>query len=95
MRFSKSFPKDEKGTYVTIDILKELKDGDSVNIFFIKTDLMEKNVPSDIIQDGPRANLHDFPDKIYFKNSSKVTVHYYLNSSGSRRSILLNHLTKV
>ena len=80
MPFSKVFPRDDKGTYITLDILKEFKDGDMVNIFFIKTDLMEKMVPSEIVQDGPRANLQDFPEKMYFKNSSKVTVHYYLNS---------------
>ena len=35
------FPKDDLGVYVTLSILKKMQNGDSVQIYWVKTDVME------------------------------------------------------
>ena len=95
MPASKFFPHDEKGSYFTLKILKEFKQGDSVTIFHVKTDIMELTIPAEIDQNKIDTLSSQFPPKIYFKNSNNVLVHYVLNTCGSKRSIQLKNLKEV
>ena len=42
------FPKDDLGVYVTLSILKNMQNGDSVQIYWVKTDIMELIIPNNL-----------------------------------------------
>ena len=45
---------------MTLSLLKNMPNGDMVNIIHVATDIMDINIPSDVIQDGPKANIEKF-----------------------------------
>ena len=67
------------GKYLTLSWLKQLKNGDTVEIHYITTDLMDLNIPSQIKQDVPSPN---FEEKVYFKKVKEAIVWYYSNTNG-------------
>ena len=81
--------------YITLKLLKEMRNGDCVTIYHIKTDVISMVIPMEIIQDGPSSNIDDFHHKMYFCNASNVVINYYLNATGEQRAIRLNHLKQV
>ena len=89
------FPKDDLGVYVTLSILKNMQNGDSVQIYWVKTDVMELIIPCDVVQDGPSANLDEFKTRIYFKQQKNVTVGFCYNMNNLQKSIELHHLKQV
>ena len=77
---------------MTLSWLKQLKNGDTVEIHYITTNLMQLLVPPNIKQDVPNPN---FNEKVYFKKVMDVTVWYYNNSDGEPKKIQLNNLKAV
>ena len=84
-----------KGKYITLSLLKEMKNGDMVNIVHVVTDLMDISIPSDVIQDGAKANLDKFVTRIYFQRPLQVKVTYFSNFNGEQRFITLQNLKAV
>ena len=72
-----------------------MPNGDMVNIIHVATDIMEINIPSDVIQDGPKANLEKFSTRIYFQKPLQVKVTYFSNSTGEQKYITLQNLKTV
>ena len=72
-----------------------MKKGDTVNIVCVKTDVTDCIVPCELLQDGPKANVDGFSERIYFKQVKNVTVHYFFNATGEQRVINLKHLKDV
>ena len=89
------FPKDDLGVYVTLSILKNMQNGDSVQIYWVKTDIMELIIPNNIVQDGPSANLDEFKTRIYFKQQKNVKVGFCYNMNNLQKSIELDNLKKA
>lgn len=89
------FPKDEIGSYVTLEILKKLHNGDTVQIDYIRSNTCSMKIPLDVIQDGPKANLKDFDKRFHFKAMRDVSVFYLSNITGEEKSIGLQNLKKV
>ena len=89
------FPKDDQGSYVTLEILKNFQNGNAVQVHSVKTDTNDMVIPPEIIQDGDDANLDLFPNKFYFKREKDVKVIYLKNEDGEQKSILLRHLKEV
>ena len=85
MNFLKAFAKDEKGKYITKKNLQDLKNGDLVQIFNVKTG-------SDVIIFDDEN--HD-SQKIHFNNLKDVFVHYLVTASGEQKSIRLDSLKQV
>ena len=83
------------GKYVTLSLLKQMQNGDMVNIIHVTTDVMEISIPCDVIQDGPRANLEKFSTRIYFKKPLQVKVTYFSNATGEQKYITLQNLKTV
>ena len=90
-----TFPKDKQGTYLTLPILKEMKNGNLVNIFHVQTDVMALTIPADVIQDGENSNWNDFLQKIYFKDTKSVIVGYFFKETGQQSSIILRNVKDV
>ena len=83
------------GKYVTLASLKQMKNGDMVQIYRIQSDRMDVEIPSDIDQEE-KTSLEKFDKKIYFKHVRKVTVSYVLNLHGQQlKSIRLDNLKEV
>ena len=81
--------------YLTLSILKEMKNGEKVIIHQVTTDLMDVVIPYDVIQHGRDANPDSFGERIYFKQIKNVTVTYLSNSNGKESHIKLVHLKEV
>ena len=77
---------------MTLSWLKQLKNGDTVEIHYITTDLMDLNIPSQIKQDVPSPN---FEEKAYFKKVKEVFVWYYSNTNGEPKKLRLDSLKEV
>ena len=90
-----NFPKDSEGSYLTLSFLKNMKNGEYVQIYWVKTDVMHQFIPSNIKQDGPSANLDEYTTRIYFKQQKNVTVGFCYNINGLQRTIELKHLKEV
>ena len=80
---------------MTLSLLKEMPNGEMVNIIHVATDIMDINIPSDVIQDGPKANLEMFSTRIYFQKPLQVKVTYFNNSNGEQKYITLQNLKAV
>ena len=89
------FPKDHNGSYLTLSILKNMKNSDSVQVYWVRTDIMELIIPHDVVQDGPSANLDEFKTRIYFKQQKNVTVGFCYNVNNMQKSIELRNLKEV
>ena len=90
-----AFPKDDNGSYVTLSLLKNMPNGELVQVYWVKTDIMELIIPSSVVQDGPSSNLDEFKTRIYFKQQKNVTVGYVYNMNNLQKRIELDNLKKV
>ena len=72
-----------------------MQNGDMVNIIHVATDIMDVNIPLDVIQDGPMANIEKFTTRIYFKRPLQVKVTYFSNSTAEQKYITLQNLKTV
>ena len=86
------FPKDERGSYVTVSLLLQMKNGDAVQIFRLETD--EMIFLPDSTEDG-EISSSSVSEKVYFKDVKSVSVDYFLKSDGQPRTIFLRNLKEV
>ena len=82
------------GQYVTLSILKQLRNGNKITINTIVIGEITVNIPNDIIQIGPSSNTDNFTTKIYFKQMKYLSVHYN-TEDGQPHTTTLQHLKKV
>ena len=82
MANTNQFPKDEHGSYVTLEILKQLPNGNTVKIYKICSNV-------------DNANLDQFQERFYFKTIKDVSVIYSHVGSDEQKSILLRNLKQV
>ena len=93
-----SFSKDEKGCYVSLETLKNIKFGDKSTIIKVKTPLIE----STILEVDNEPEKWNTAEKFYFCNSvqdikkasEKFIVSYY-RVDGKPETATLSHLCKV
>ena len=90
-----AFPKDDNGSYVTLSLLKNMPNGELVQVYWVKTDIMELIIPSSVVQDGPSSNFDEFKTRIYFKQQKNVTIGFCYNMNNLQKSIELHHLKQV
>ena len=90
-----NFPKDEIGSYITLRILKDMPNGDCVQIHLIRTNHLAMAIPPDVIQDGDKNNVDQFTDRFHFKAIKDVEVRYLKNENGEEKTISLTNLKKV
>ena len=86
------FPKDERGSYVTVPLLLQMKNGDTVQIIRLKTD--EMIFLSENTEDG-EISSKSLSEKVYFKDVKSVSVDYFFKSDGQPHTIYLRHLKEV
>ena len=78
------------GQYVTLSILKSLRNSDKVVICSLVTDKLSIDIPPNIIQVGPSSNTNSFDRKIYFKAQKDLSVHYFREDGQPQKSTLQN-----
>ena len=88
------FPTDKNGKYVTLSLLKEMKNANNVHVFNVVTDKMCVDVPAEVVQTGPSSDTSKFETKIYFNLQKEVYVRYFLDN-GQPKVIQLHHLNEV
>ena len=87
-----AYPKDEKGQFVTLSMLKELENGDVSEIREIKGPQEKHVVPENIVQSGPDANCESFDMRFHFNRQREIFVWFTRHDDGKRFQQSLDNL---